>query len=164
MYKGQIQWSLENPASSRLWSWPPLQAFLSSNVVFKVRVDYCCWGCRYLKPTVLYTSSEDLLALGSRCQGGHLHEHLQGTVRQDGKTYWKTSLAGRYPPSLCRRWAQIVGSIAPRSAWAGDAGLLVRRDWEDQMAFASGHVISSYSAQPSCPKGDKPEWTLDEVS
>ena len=35
----KVHWSLENPASSQLWNWPPLLAFLAHESTLRVRVD-----------------------------------------------------------------------------------------------------------------------------
>eukprot|EP00972_Heterocapsa_arctica_P086061 12684911-Heterocapsa_arctica.AAC.1 len=70
-----------------------------------------------------------------------MHEHLQGTVRLEsgphaGRRFWKTTLAGKYPPILCRKWAQVIGAVAPPSAWShADSRHLVRPQWEDEMAL-----------------------------
>eukprot|EP00972_Heterocapsa_arctica_P084523 12450943-Heterocapsa_arctica.AAC.1 len=69
------------PQSSRLWSWPLLQQYLARTICFRVLIHYCQYGCRYQKPTLLLTDLEELTCLSATCKGGHMHEHLQGTVR-----------------------------------------------------------------------------------
>ena len=165
-----VRWSIENPQSSRLWSWPPLQQYLASIPSSRVLIHYCQYGCRYQKPTLLLTDLEELTSLAATCKGGHMHEHLQGTVRLQsgpdaGRRFWKTTLAGKYPPELCRRWAQVLGATAPRSAWSHAAPRhAVHPHWENEMALVTKHVLSKRTPDPSCPAGSPAEWTLDEVT
>ena len=53
-----------------------------------------------------------------------MHDRLSGTASWNGRTYWKTALAGPYPPQLCREMAQLVRRAAfdagiPRKAIVG---------------------------------------------
>eukprot|EP00959_Pyramimonas_sp_CCMP1952_P440930 9231225-Pyramimonas_sp.AAC.1 len=56
-----VRWSLEDPASSRIWKWEPLQTFLSGNYHATVRYDCCAHGSTYIKPTVIVADIDDLL-------------------------------------------------------------------------------------------------------
>ena len=41
-----VRWSIENPQSARLWSWPPLQEYLARTTCYRVLIHYCQYGCR----------------------------------------------------------------------------------------------------------------------
>ena len=47
---------------------------------------------------------------------------------------WKTSLAGRYSPLLCQRWAQILHDCAPAAARRSDGARSVSHNWEADLA------------------------------
>ncbi|CAK0895895.1 unnamed protein product [Prorocentrum cordatum] len=55
-------WSLENPRGSRLFSWEPLQKFLSEHSKVSVVYDCCRFGAPYQKPTRI---ESDLPELGT---------------------------------------------------------------------------------------------------
>ena len=161
-----IRWSLENPQSSRLWSWPPPAAFLAKVGATRVLVHYCQYHCRYLKPTVIMTDMARLASLGALCPGHHQHEILQGPVSvKTGsgavRSVWKTKLAGRYPPELCRQWAAILREVAPRSA-------LLHADsdrspvGESELARAFGLELPQPTRRPCCPKGNPQEWRVED--
>ena len=62
-----VKWSVENPSSSRLWQCSEVTSFLERNRHFFVKMHYCHYNCRYLKPTTLVTNLKPLEALGSTC-------------------------------------------------------------------------------------------------
>ena len=103
-----------------------------------------------MKPTTLLGTLPGLDALGRRCKGNHWHEHLQGTVaiplKEGGhKTSWRTSLAGRYNPNLCRAWAQIARQAAPRG------GLCIHGPSVDPSSAKLSWRVTS--ANPPAPAG-----------
>eukprot|EP00969_Alexandrium_andersonii_P342569 15142972-Alexandrium_andersonii.AAC.1 len=59
-----------------------------------------------------------ILEIQSLCDGSHQHELLQGrvvsSVHPHAGSAWKTSLAGKYPPQLCHRFAAALASISPK--------------------------------------------------
>ncbi|CAK0812038.1 unnamed protein product, partial [Prorocentrum cordatum] len=55
-----VLYSLENPRSSRLFSWKPLRKELQSQNAIFVRYDNCAYGAGYLKPTLLATNMQAL--------------------------------------------------------------------------------------------------------
>lgn len=117
--KRGIWFSLENPFSSRIWEFLPMQGIFKDNRCHFVRFDMCQYGMTYKKSTGLLTNAEPFKQLGRLCTGGHKHEHLKGSTRAkvDGK--WKhvnkTSLAGAYPPQLVKHWAQVASFCCPSS-------------------------------------------------
>ena len=80
--------------------------------------DYqcCAFAAHYRKAANLATNMEALGQLGLRCSGSHVHDTLHGTVLLHGRKVWKKSLAHRQPPTLCRKWAQILQHEAPAGA------------------------------------------------
>ena len=151
----KIHFSLENPASSALFRWPPFARFLRQHCVSSVVIHYCRWGASYLKPTRVVSSIAALDALETRCLGGHHHEHLQGVVKvQQGEkqvTMWKTSLAGAYPPALCHAWAKLLARVAPPSAAIGDRADSMSSHWEVDLCAATGLESAILLKCPVCP-------------
>ena len=115
--KHGVAFTLENPLSSRLWEFKPIQDILSHKNVFMVVFDHCCYGMPYKKSIGLMTNTPQFKTLGLRCCGGHKHIQLKGTetVTHNGATTTRnrTAGAGAYPIKLCRLWAQISRQIGP---------------------------------------------------
>ena len=49
--RSNVLWTLENPKSSRLWSWPPLSEYLTTHGHYIAEVHYCQFKCSYQKAT-----------------------------------------------------------------------------------------------------------------
>ena len=79
--KRGIWFSLENPFSSRIWEFLPMQGIFKDNRCHFVRFDMCQYGMTYKKSTGLLTNAEPFKQLGRLCTGGHKHEHLKGSTR-----------------------------------------------------------------------------------
>ena len=113
----RVAWSLENPATSRLFKFDPIACAFDSADTTSVQFDMCMHGATHKKPTRLWTSVPELARLARACCGGHKHEVLQGTERvwtaSGYKWQSRTRAAGAYPPLLCSRWAQVLGALAP---------------------------------------------------
>ena len=143
----------------RLWARgarnrPRSQAVYGNNVVTEVRFRHCSSCCRWSPALPLHARlwsgpGEDL--------GPHEHEHLEGTVavQEQGLLVrkWKTSLAGRYAPSLCRAWALILREHAPpgalRSPSCPRPGL--ETCWQLWLMQAAGECGYAFLPTPSCP-------------
>jgi len=80
--KHGVAFTLENPLSSRLWEFKPIQDILSHKNVFMVVFDHCCYGMPYKKSTGLMTNTPQFKTLGLRCCGGHKHVQLKGPALQ----------------------------------------------------------------------------------
>lgn len=118
-------WSLENPASSRLFQFRPVVDLFGLPAVHLVTWDMCAWGEPHKKPTSLLTNMTSLSSLAQRCRRDHPHRLLSGQEpyrTADGKLKWrsKTSAAGEYPLGLCRAWALAARENAPSAAWQAD--------------------------------------------
>ena len=119
-------WSLENPASSRLFRFPPVANLFSLRDVRFLVWDMCAYGQPFRKSTALLTNLTSLESLAQRCRGGHVHVHLKGRekyVDQHGVSRYRnrTSAAGEYPLDLCQQWSTILSKSAPYAAWASDS-------------------------------------------
>ena len=139
-------WSLENPQSSALWAWPPLQGIIALPHTLVVTAHLCRFGAPYKKPTVIATNCAELVALEKRCKCSQLHVRLRGLVRiqvQGKWTWvWKTSLASAYPPALCHQFAAALRRCAPGNAF-GSRPVLLSDYWESQLR---GRPIEPFSA------------------
>ena len=85
----------------------------------------------------------------------HAHEVLEGTVTivENGKprNVWKTSLAGRYAPALCRAWDTIVKLHAPPGALTAPGVSVMLPDWQRWLMEASNHQDFPLLPSPTCP-------------
>ena len=118
------KFSIENPLSSFLWKYPPVDQL--SSICVDIDLDQCEYGLRpphrrrapysdlrIKKPTRLRTSLHSLSALSVKCRGNHAHWRCLGSVRDDsGRTVSVAKAAGHYPDQLCQRWAEIVCSAS----------------------------------------------------
>ena len=116
-----VLWSLENPSSSRLWSYPPVAALAGLPDAVRIEWDMCRFGSTARKSTALLTNCSWLRGLSMRCLRNHVHVHLEGKVRimQNGTAAWKnrTELAGVYSKSLCHAWVKLLCHAAPPRAF-----------------------------------------------
>ena len=112
------KFSIENPSSSWLWSYPPIKALnrFSQSVVF----DQCEYGLHIedkgliKKPTTLLTNMAELSVLSRKCSKHHEHLTCCGSVRTSKGWKRVSVLAGRYPTRLCSAWARAVGAALSR--------------------------------------------------
>ena len=130
-----IVFALENPATSRLWCFPPMTRALSDSRVKQVTFHACRFGAASKKPTMIAGTLPGLYELGKLCHGTstkHMHVKLSGTVTATfrGKTASvpKTVLAGAYTPELCAEISRLVVQAAdtqriPRLVEAAYVGL-----------------------------------------
>ena len=111
----------------------------------------CQFGAPWDKPTTIW-SSLPLWSLCRSCQGCPWHMHLQVLVwLRSGEKCWLTSVAGAYPPALCRCWARELASFAPAGAWH-DGASLVLKDWDSQLQQCPGWSALSSAQLPRCPR------------
>ena len=156
--EAKIFFSIENPVSSHLWHVPAIAKLLEGAIA--VTYDCCAFGANYLKRTTLRTNCHALVALAKRCHDvpmPHEHETLEGKVAIPcaGKLayFWKTSLAGKYPPALCREWAGLLRKIAPPNAIARPGAALLSAHWRQWLLDAVGeaNVNCDPIPVPTCP-------------
>ena len=120
----KVWFSIENPYPSSLFDCSQVLELLAALGARIVRYECCAWGAVWQKASQLRTNLPALDGLSKRCKDmpPHQHEILEGTVTilKDGvsHTAWKTSLAAKYAPDLCRAWARILKDIAPKNALA----------------------------------------------
>ena len=129
-----VFFALENPQTSRLWHFPPMQRALSDSRVNQVTFHACAFGAANKKPTTLAGTLPGLRELVRNCPGKsdeHIHDPLSGCTRAafHGKTLWvsKTLLGGAYTKELCAEISRLIKQAAsmrriPRLAEAPCAG------------------------------------------
>ena len=119
--KMQIPWMLENPASSHLWSHPPMLSALqgSTETIF----DQCQYGTAWRKPTKIAMGG--LLCptpyLCRRCTGSRqrcsatdkAHVVLSGAANGA----FLTARSKHYPKALCRGIAYTFSLYGHRALW-----------------------------------------------
>ena len=139
--KRGISFSLENPFSSRLWQFGPLVELMKNKSIRFVTWDMCQYGMPYKKQTTIMTNEKALSMLERTCSKNHQHTQLRGSTRAkiDGqwKTINKTSLAGAYPPELCKEWARAASKVSPVQA-IGDFQWRDRNEFLGALQEASG--------------------------
>ena len=93
----------------------------------------CAYGAPYLKPTRIMTNAQSLTPLSRTCACTLPHEIPCGLCkfRENGRirSVWKTSIAGRYPPALCRAFAQALLQEAPPAAPRGPSEPELAKGW-----------------------------------
>eukprot|EP00438_Fugacium_kawagutii_P014873 Skav225062 [mRNA] locus=scaffold2293:21259:24786:- [translate_table: standard] len=117
--------SIENPASSRLFEFRPIVDLMGMHGVFRVTWDSCWYGAPFKKPTSLVTNMASLSQLAQNCTRDHQHVPLVGTERyvdESGKTRSRnrTAGAGEYTWELTHAWAGFAAQQAPAAAWLTD--------------------------------------------
>jgi hypothetical protein len=86
----------------------------------------------------------------------HTHDHLEGTfkVLVNGKpqTMWKTTVAGRYVPAMCRAWAATLRTHAPREAFTPVSRQPMEQRWQTYIMQVAGMATDvSFFPCPICP-------------
>ena len=112
--KLNIFWSIENPATSRLWNLDPIIELAMLHRVHAVTIEMCQYVMPFCKSTTVLTNCAALLGLARRCNHKRHDITLIGTVKQQGQYIKYTKLAAEYPQQLCVRWSKFLAGIAPR--------------------------------------------------
>ena len=86
----------------------------------------------------------------------HTHDHLEGTfkVLVNGKpqTMWKTTVAGRYVPAMCRAWAATLRTHAPREAFTPVSRQPMEQRWQTYIMQVAGMATDvPFIPCPICP-------------
>ena len=114
----RVYWTIENPANSRLWNFPPIAALQALPAARRIVFDMCMYDQPYKKPTAVLGNLPHLDRLSCRCCHPYPHIRLEGS---------RTTQAGQYPESLCLAWASILRECAPPSAFGNESVFL--RQW-----------------------------------
>lgn len=114
----QIPFTMENPATSRLWLCPQVQQLMRRKNVKCWTVEFCMFNTPWRKSTTflaVYVSLhllEPYRCLGAKrglCkQTGRPHVMLAG---QNSKGQWLTKVAEPYPVKLCTKIAQCFSNF-----------------------------------------------------
>ncbi|CAK0811644.1 unnamed protein product [Prorocentrum cordatum] len=155
--------SLENPRSSRLLKYPPLVNIFEKLGCVSFEYHCCRYGAPYLKPTVFVTNVPSLSVIERACVCTVPHERLEGKVKipdETGKLVWKwkTSLAGAYPPGLCRVAARGLKEALGPGALRRDGEPALDPRWERELAAAAGFPQPKPLEVPSCPRRFTTGW------
>ena len=127
-----VKYSLENPASSRLFSFEPLIRALRTGDLYHVSFDMCSYGEPFKKETKIVTSCQELQRLEKHCQHRRHSVWLKGQikVKEQGREKFRnrTTLAGAYPTSLCESFAHAL--VESRSCAAhGETDCIIQNHW-----------------------------------
>ena len=154
-----IHYTFENPPTSRIWRWRPLEKELARAAHPKVVFDSCCFGAPFRKPGAIAGSFAELDLLGQRCGCSTPHRVvLQGLVKHPTLGWvWRTSLAGAYLPRWCRALAAIAARHAPDNAWGRATGSQ-HAAWDHAMAAATGQPAPQATGVPLCPVRYRLPW------
>lgn len=113
-----VPWTMENPATSRIWLCPQVLHVLRRRNVQLWTCEFCMFGTPWRKSTRFLGVHIRLDVLdGYRCLGakrglcrfsGCRHVPLAG---QNSKGQWMTKIAEPYPPLLCKKLAQCFSNF-----------------------------------------------------
>ena len=143
--------SIENPASSMIWSEPDMRALTAETQATAVVLDSCAFGTPWKKPTTFLVNDSRFSALGRRCPGCAQHDQLEGetTDEETGGRMWRTRKAQVYPRNLCLAYAAAVALIrGGEAARAADP-------WAPLQATLA---ITTPPAERKRPLGSSVEW------
>ena len=122
----------------------------------------CRFGVAHRKSTIIASNMPGLEVVGKTCLCEVQHEVLKGVVvlptPSGSKRIWKTSLASKYPPSLCKQFAAAAALIAPRSAWRSSAEPQLNEWWERSLARRTNAGIEKTIAIPRNPRRFTTGW------
>ena len=76
-----VLWSVENPLSSKLWSFDPVSKLHSLPGTAEIIFDMCHYGSQFKKPTKILSNIAGLSKLSARCTRNHNHTAAQGTQK-----------------------------------------------------------------------------------
>ena len=103
--------TIENPLTSYAWHSKAMHNLVSETHATFVRFDQCCYNLKLpdshgvlglaKKPTLILGSVPGLQMLGRCCNGNHAHVQVIGGVKTKKGWQRRSTLAGRYPKSLC---------------------------------------------------------------
>ena len=125
-----IAFTWENPESSMMWEFPPVQEFLSLPGVFSYTVTYCGYGTAWKKPTRFVANREELRGIARRCHGQRGICSFSGCAHQQpaaarGQPDWRAVDEDRVP--LPAHALQTDGDVPSASRPAGEEhGRLLR--------------------------------------
>ena len=117
--------TIENPGASYLWHLPCVRTLSESVDVYRVSIDQCQFGlgsppgCKpreiWKKHIVFLCSDPGFRVLGRKCCSKHVHTPIKGSLKHEGKSQGRSTLAAAYPVELCKHYARCI----PRSGECG---------------------------------------------
>ena len=111
-----VLWSIENPATSRLFTFPPVARLAGLRNARWVQWDMCMYKSDHRKRTLLLTNTPGLDRLGCDpvCNHAHRHAPLAGTCRvvdDDVRTLGEPDDSGRRLPGETLRRLGVSGGV-----------------------------------------------------
>ena len=103
-----VAWTIENPASSRIWEHPDFLLLRALSSTKGVVFDQCRFGTPFKKPTMIMTNKACIRGLELRCNHFRHEVVLCGQTKSGGVWRNRTALASSYPVELCQRWVQCL--------------------------------------------------------
>ena len=115
----RVYFAVENPQTSKLWKFGPMERALSDPRVNKMMFHACAYHAESKKPTVFMGTLPGMNSLMRRCPGTsatHTHTRLCGTTKGmfNGmlQQVSRTALAGSYAKDLCLAIARLIAKAA----------------------------------------------------
>ncbi len=107
--------SFENPPRCRSWDFDIVRNMLALGSMSIVEFHLCCFGAvdpgnglPYKKAMRIATSC-DLAPLQRKCDGGHQHQTIEGSVQCGQlKGVRRTTISGEYTFQLCNAWVLLM--------------------------------------------------------
>ena len=128
------------------------------NAVFPM----CRFGADYAKATRMSGTLPGLQKLDCLCRCALPHERVNGMAvfETDGvrNTVWKTNLAGKYTPALCRSLGTLLADVAPVGAWRPKGEAEVLPGWARSLGAATGHPEAEERQLAKLPTRWVSEW------
>ena len=135
-HRCSLSYSLENPSTSKIWSFEPIARLAALPGACHVDLHLCRYGFDHRKPIRLLTNLMSLKALSLRCNHSFRHFALQGSA---------TTKSGAYPLQLCNRWSSLVAADCP------DAGFGSAASWEHEWSEALEKLVRRREERISSP-------------
>ena len=106
-------WTISSIAKSRIWRTPSMQSLFYDCMAFPTMLHTCAFGAAYRRAIIFYCTHRAFFDLGCTCPGPPLHrshQQLRGSLKdpRSGVRCTSSSIAARYPPSLCSRYARLA--------------------------------------------------------
>jgi hypothetical protein len=104
-----IEWTWEQPVGSLMWKTRGWKKLYREGAQDCAIVDWCRFGRTWRKTTAFRGRGVWLAKLHARCEGGHIHEVLQGSVVcPDGVRRNRTANAAEYDACFCDMYLKLV--------------------------------------------------------
>ena len=154
-----VHWAIENPRSSRLFTFEPLVRAMQSGPCYEINFDMCSYGEVYKKETSIFSSLGKLQKLERHCGHRRHSVWLKGVTKVEfpgGKHVFtnRTSLAGAYPQQLCEQYAAILHD-ANICVSHGETDQLVQDHWSASIRCYTPKLSKGNNSGKKCPVSNR---------